>query len=177
MRGRHVTTGVTLLVLVGVLVVAVVLGAKALFAPLPQHDTPAAQGCVSTRVHKGQRVSSAQVEVSVFNASGRSGLADRTMLAFTSRGFAKGDVGNAPAGSGVKVAQVWTTRRNDAGARLVARQLGRHTRVRTVAADLGPGVDVLVGARFTRLAAAPRTLVAARTTSACRASKTASPTG
>jgi hypothetical protein len=174
-RRRHVTTGVTMLVLVAILVVAVVLGARALFAPLPKGSSSSATGCTSTVVQKGQRVSSDQVVVSVFNASSRVGLADRTMLALTKRGFTKGDVGNAPLGSGVKVAQVWTTRANDVAAQLVARQLGKKIRVRRVATDLGPGVDVVLGSRFKALVRAQRTLVAPRTTSACRASSSVSP--
>jgi len=173
-RGRHVTTGVTLVVLVAILVVAGALGLRALFAPLPSDDASAGSGCVSTELQKGQRVSSTQVQVSVFNASERAGLADRTMLALTKRGFTQGDIGNAPDDSGVKLAQVWTTETDDAAARLVARQFGKKVKVHTVETDLGPGVDVIVGKRFTKLVKAKRTIVAARATSACRA--TGSPT-
>jgi hypothetical protein len=177
-RGRHLTTGVTLVVLLVIVAVGAVVGARALFAPLPGDDTVAAgPGCVNTRVQKGQRVTSSQVQVSVFNASKRAGLADRTMLALTKRGFTRGDVSNAPQGSGVVAVQVWSTETDDAAARLVARQLGRNVKVRTVDTDLGPGVDVLVGRRFRGLVKADRTLVAGRATSACRSPGTPSPSG
>jgi hypothetical protein len=168
-RRRHLTTAVTLLVLVGILIVAGVVGMRSLFAPLPADKPSAAAspGCVTKPVRKGQRVSSAQVQVSVFNAGTRSGLANATLASLTRRGFKRGQVGNAPENSKVKVAQVWTTARGDTAARLVARQFGRATRVRTVATDLGPGIDVLVGDDFRRLAKAPRVIVATRASSAC----------
>jgi hypothetical protein len=169
-RGRHVTTAVTLVVLLGILVVAGVYGARSLFAPLPG-DNPSANAspdCVTKPVRKGQRVSARQVQVSVFNGGNRSGLADETMGSLTKRGFKRGEVGNAPEGTKVKVAQVWTTERNDTAARLVARQFGRSIKVHTVRTNLGPGVDVVIGNGFHKLAKkAPRTLVAKRPSSVC----------
>ncbi len=46
---------------------------------------------------------------------------------------------------------MWTTKANDTSARLVALAFGRRTPVRLVTTDLGPGIDVLVGNRFTSL--------------------------
>lgn len=168
MRGRHVTTGVTLVVLLGILALGAAYGAQALFAPIPDKEPAAdAAGCVTQRIEKGQRISAGQVEVSVFNAGTRSGLADQTLLALTQRGFTEGDAGNAPDGTRVRRAQVWTTERNDVAARLVARQFGRGTPVRTVRTDLGPGVDVVVGDRLRRLPRARSSLVVTRASSAC----------
>jgi LytR cell envelope-related transcriptional attenuator len=168
-RGRHLTTAVTMLVLLVILVVAAVLGVRSLFAPVPS-DKPSATAsptCVNKVVRKGQRIRAAQVQVSVYNAGTRSGLADETMRSLTKRGFKRGSVGNAPEGSKVKVAQVWSVQRNDAAARLVAHQLGPAIKVFTKRSDLGPGVDVLVGDRFTRLAKAKRVIVAKRASSVC----------
>jgi hypothetical protein len=167
-RGRHLTTAVTLLVLVGILVLGVALGAKSFFAPIPGDDEPTATpACATQKVGKGEKVSATQVQVSVYNAGSRAGLADKTMARLTGRGFKKGDVGNAPSETKVKVAQVWTTERNDAAARLVARQFGRATKVRFVDTDLGPGVDVVVGDEFRALAKAQRSIVVKRASSAC----------
>ena len=105
--------------------------------------------------------------VSVFNAGTRAGLADETMGALTNRGFDKGSVGNAPADSGVKVAQIWTTRRQDAAARLVAQQFGPAIKVKIKKVDLGPGVDVVVGNDFRKLATARRFTVVRSTQTAC----------
>jgi hypothetical protein len=169
MRGRHLTTAVTMLVLLAILAAGALWGARALFAPLPG-DEPTARAspaCVTKSVRKGQRISAAQVQVSVFNAGNRAGLADETMVSLTRRGFMEGNIGNAPETSTVKVAQVWTTRPNDAAAKLVARQFGRKIKVRRVATDLGPGVDVVVGNGLGKLAKAKRSIVVKRTSSVC----------
>lgn len=168
MRGSHLTTGVTLLVLTGILVAGALYGVKSLFAPLPDvttvDDSPS---CVRTTVKKGQRVTSRQVLVSVYNAGSRAGLADQTSASLTQRGFRKGDVGNAPENARVRVAEVWTTGAPDTAARLVARQFGRGIVVRRVRVDLGPGIDVVVGNGFRRLTKAPTVAVAQRASAVC----------
>ena len=67
----------------------------------------------------------------------------------------------------VKRVQVWTTLRDDDGARLVARQFGRKTKVRFTRTDLGPGVDVVVGDNFDKLAKGKRFVVVRRSSSVC----------
>lgn len=169
MHGRHLTTAVTMLVLLAILAAGALWGARALFAPLPG-DEPTAQPaakCVTTSVKKGQRVTAAEVQVSVFNAGTRSGLADETLASLSKRGFKEGAVGNAPETSTVKRAQVWTTEPNDTAARLVARQFGPATKVRRVRVDLGPGVDVVVGNELGKLPKAPGFVVATKASSAC----------
>jgi hypothetical protein len=169
MRKRHLTTAITLLVLVGILVLGVVLGVNALFAPLP-NETPAATPsptCTVKAVKKGQRIVPRQVQVSVFNGGTRGGLAGGTMQALASRGFKRGKVGNAPTGTTVKWVQVWTTLPNDDSARLVARQFGRETKVRVTRTDLGPGIDVVVGDALGKLAKEKRFVIVRRSSSVC----------
>lgn len=162
------TTGITLLVLIGILAAGAWIGTQSLFAPLPgEESADPAPRCAIKALRKGQRISTRQVVVSVFNAGTRAGLADETMGALTNRGFDRGTTGNAPAGSGVKVAQIWTTRRTDAAARLVAQQFGPAIKVKIKRVDLGPGVDVVVGNDFRKLAAAKRTTVVRNTQRAC----------
>jgi hypothetical protein len=166
LRGQHLRTAATLLVLLGILAAGALVGVKFLLSPTS--DAAAGpQKCVTTSVRKGQRVAAGQVQVSVFNAGTRSGLATQTLSKLTRRGFKKGEAGNAPSTSRVKVAQVWTTRRPDPAARLVARQFGPATTVRTVKVNLGPGVDVVVGDGFQRLSKAKRVVVAKTTSKAC----------
>jgi hypothetical protein len=170
MRRRHVTTAITLLVLVGILVVGVVIGVDKLFAPVPSTEEPVASPsptCTVRTVRKGQRVAPRQVQVSVFNGGDRAGLAGKTMRALSRRGFRQGGVGNAPEGVRVRRAQVWTTLRNDDGARLVALQFGRKTPVRFTRRDLGPGVDVVIGDGFDKLAKGKRFVVVRRSSSVC----------
>lgn len=167
MRGRHLTTAITLLVLVGILVVGGLYGMKSLFAPLPGDDPSAGASCSAINVKKGQKIRARQVEVSVFNGGSRSGLADETLGALHKRGFRKGSSGNAPETSKVKRVQVWTTQRRDPAARLVAKQFGPGTAVKFKDTDLGPGVDVVVGNGLGKLAKPTKVLVVKRATSAC----------
>lgn len=168
MARRHLTTAVTLLVLVGILVVGVILGVKTLFAPLPGSDNASAKpsaSCSPKTVKKGQRIRSSQVQVSVFNGGTRSGLADETLQRLTRRGFKAGEVGNAP--ETVRRVRVLTTEQNDMAARLVARQFGRGTKVVVSSTDLGPGIDVIVGNRLRKLAKPKRVMVARSSSSVC----------
>jgi hypothetical protein len=169
MNRRHLTTAITMLVLCGLLVLGVIVGVNALFAPLP--DTGKAiepeSSCAPDSVSKGDRIRSKQVVVSVFNAGTRGGLADQTLSALAKRGFKEGELGNAPEDAKVRTAQVWTGRRHDAAARLVASQLGRKARVVVTDEDLGDGVDVVVGNDFRGLVKAKRSIVVRSNQAAC----------
>lgn len=167
MRRRHITTAVTLLVLVGILAAGAVIGIRSLLAPIPDKKADAAPSCSTKEIRKGQRISSRQVQVSVYNAGNRAGLADETMSALTGRGFKKGSIGNAPSGTRVRLVQIWTTKKEDAAARLVAQQFGRSVRVQVKKVNLGPGVDVVIGDGFRRLARAKRFVVAGHPQSVC----------
>ena len=171
MTRRHLTTGITLLFLLALLVVAAVVGAKALFAPLPDSqpaasDTPSPT-CRTKVVRKGQHIRSKQVVVSVFNAGTRARLAERTLTGLAKRGFHRGEAGNAPAKANPRFVQVWTTKKHDAAAKLVALQFGQNTLVRVVGTDLGPGIDVLVGNDFRGLKPAPHSLTVSRKQTVC----------
>jgi hypothetical protein len=168
---RHITTLVTLVVLVAILAVGVLVGVKTLFAPIPGTEaatspSPSAT-CSPRNIRKGQRIRATQVQVSVFNAGTRSGLADSTMARLRARGFTAGSVGNAPTDASVKRVRVLTTDKADMAARLVARQFGRRTKVVLTTTDLGPGIDVLVGDGFDKLAKARRVIVARQSSSVC----------
>lgn len=159
---RHLVTAVTLLVLCVIVVTAAVVGWRWLFADLPDQEPVAtdepSMSCTPAEVQPGDRIRARDVRVSVFNAGTRSGLAGDTMAALTDRGFREGDVANAPGDVRVRRVEVWTTDENDAQARLVALQFGKNVPVNVQDADLGPGVDVLVGDRFRDLARARRSL-------------------
>ncbi len=105
--------------------------------------------------------------VSVFNAGSRAGLAESTLNGLAKRGFRRGEAGNAPANAKLRFVQVWTTRKHDAAAKLVARQFGKKTLLRVVTTDLGPGIDVLVGNDFRGLKKAPRALTVQRKQTFC----------
>ncbi len=168
MPSRRATSAITLLVLIALLVAGAIVGAMALFSPLPDDDEDTdAQPC-NPGLAEGDTVRTRDVTVSVFNAGTRSGLAGAIQQRLVNRGFVPGDVGNAPGTlAGVTVVRVLAPSRNDPAARLVARQFGPRTRIQASAEDLGPGVDVVVGNGFRGLTKAPRRIVAERAGSGC----------
>jgi hypothetical protein len=163
-----VVTGVTLLVLCGILAVGAWVGWRELFRPVSEDDGTEQSACTSTEVRRGERLSTRAVTISVFNAGTRVGLADRTRNALVRRGFRDGGVGNAPSETEVRRVQVWTTQRRDVAAQLVARQFRGRVPIRVLDDNLGPGVVVVVGNGFDGLrAGAPRALRATKSQSTC----------
>ena len=156
MTGRRLTTGITLVVLVIVLGGMAVYGVKAALAPLPGKSS-SKQPCSQTEKQIKKVLKRGEVQVSVFNAGTRNGLAGQTLDQVEGAGFIPGNAGNAPRSAQVRRAVVWTTQPDDPSAKLVAMALGRGTRIEVTRTDLGPGVDVLVGNKFRGLARkAPR---------------------
>lgn len=142
-------TASTLVVLVVVLVVMLVIGLHAARKPFPPlSGTSANTTCDSVKVKS--TIFRREVTVSVYNGSSRSGLADRTMAALERRAFRPGTVGNAPKGS-VAYAEVRSTTKDDPAARLVANQFKPPAKVVLAEDNLGPGVDVVLGPKFTKL--------------------------
>jgi hypothetical protein len=156
-RSRHLTTAVTLLVLVGILIAGLYFGVTTLFAPLPGDEEQAADTCETTTVSEGRQLRSRQVVVNVYNAGTRSGLAGETMEAMTARGFRPGETGNAPSGSKVRRAQVWIVEGEEDAGRLVARNLGPKTPVK-VRDDISPGIEVIVADNLRGLAKPKRAI-------------------
>jgi hypothetical protein len=167
---RHITSAVTMLVLVGILVLGAVWGWRSLFAELPGTEATAeepAGECTVEEVDAGEKLRSKQVRVSVFNGGTRAGLAGQTLDALMNRGFLAGQIGNAPSDLDVRRVQVWSTVENDPAARLVARQFGKNVKVRYSDEDLGTGVDVIVGNGFDGLRKAPRAIAVKTSREVC----------
>ncbi len=180
MERRQFTTALTLLILVGLLVMGAVWGWRQMFANLPGgglasgNPTPT---CTTEQVKGGEEVHSRQVTVSVYNGGTRPGLAGKTLDALVKRKFIAGDTDNAPSDIKVQMVEVRTTIENDVEARLVARQFGREVRVHVVKEDLGPGVDVIVGNAFKKLAKAPLTMEAEQPQEVCVPAESPQPSG
>ena len=138
-------SALTLAVLALLVLVAAVWGWSALTQPFPQ-DEPVAI-CEDTTVTAGSEVRRDQVVVSVFNGSGRSGLAGATSAQLTERGFVAGDVGDAP--TPAATTQIWAADPTNPAVSLVASQFKK---AKVVEGDaLGPGVVVVVGEKFKSL--------------------------
>lgn len=148
MDRRHLTTALTLVVLLLVLAAMAVIGVRALTAPLPGFGGSSGDaGCSEAEKQVQEFLTRRDVQVSVYNAGSVSGRAGTVLETLENAGFRGGNAGNAPPETQVRRAVVWTTEADDSAAELVAKALGPRTRVEVVPDDLGPGVDVLVGDR------------------------------
>jgi len=141
----HVKTLLTLAILGVLVLLGVVWGWSSLTQPFPHKASPKA--CYPTKVQPGDRVSPPEVTVSVYNASERVGLAESTMSALEDQGFGPGDVGNAPKGTTVLYAQIWTEDRTNPAVQLVRSRLGPRSHI-IAHKRKGPGVTVMVGPKF-----------------------------
>ena len=160
----HVKTLLTLAVLVALVLVGVTWGWAALTHPFPHQAKTLT--CYPTVLQPGDRVSAPKVTVSVFNASDRVGLAERTMTAFENQGFGAGDVGNAPKKAVVHYAQVWTTSRSDPAVKLVLSRLGNGAVV-VHRQHSGTGIVVMVGAQFHKLVTGKASIKVKKPTTVC----------
>jgi hypothetical protein len=159
MTGRRLVTGATLVGLVVLVCIMAVWGFNAATAPIDDDSsTTASSGptCAAEQQTVKKYVRRTEVTVSVFNAGAKAGSAQKTMDLLEEAGFKPGEVNNAPEGVSVDRATVYSTKADDPAAALVARALGKKTQVVHSDEELGPGVDVMIGAKFKQLdASAP----------------------
>jgi hypothetical protein len=142
---RQLTTAAALAVGALVVVAMAAWGISAATSPLPSLGSDDPATCSKDEISVQTYVTRKQVTVSVYNAGARKGFANLTLERFERLGFNPGSVGNAPKGSGVTRATVFTTDKDDAAAQLVARTLGKGVPVEVTDDQLGPGVIVFVG--------------------------------
>jgi len=158
-RGR---SALTLSMLVLLLLGGAVWGWTALTSPLPRISE---EVCVETEVAAGSKIYPDQVLVSVLNAGNRNGLAGRTMQEFIDAGFGEGTRANAPRGTEVIRAQIWTSTPQHPAVRLVRSRLGEAKVIKRTTTQ--PGVVVVVGDKFDNLVPGRKTTVAAGDITIC----------
>lgn len=166
MESRH--SAITMVVLVVLCLFGLFFGVQALTQPLPDGPLVAnpSSNCSPRVVNEGERITRADVLVSVFNATNEGGLARETLSQLSQRGFGSGSDGNVEAD--VKYAQIWANEEHDPAALLVLQQFGPRARLK-VGQDttIGPGVVVVVGEQFERLSPGPRSVRAPYDTEVC----------
>jgi hypothetical protein len=99
-----------------------------------------------------------QVRVSVYNAGAPGGEATQVMAALAEQGFREGELADAPDPVTVEGIVLWPGGADTGKVRLVRRQFP-DARLAPRRDPLGPGINVLVGEDFDRLArSAPRSI-------------------
>ncbi len=141
-------SGITLLVLLGLLLFGAAWGWSAMTKPFP--ETAEVSICNDTTVPAGTKVYPDQVTVSVANAGTREGLAGRTMKLLVDAGFGRGQTGNAPSGTEVAFAEIWTDDPLNPAVRLLKGKLGGDATIVRRDTTLA-GVTIIVGDDFKKL--------------------------
>ena len=105
--------------------------------------------CVESTFSDGDKIYPQDVTVSVLNASGREGLAARTMQALVDQGFDEGDTANAPKGTEVALAEIWAADEANPAVRLLRTRFGQ---IEVADRDhAAAGLVVVVGDQFQKL--------------------------
>lgn len=161
-----------LVTLAGAVVVVLVMtlwGYQALTAPFTDSaSADSGPDCAPEDQTIVRVVRRGEVTVSVYNTGKRSGRAQDALDLLESAGFKPGAVGNAPDDLVVTKAEVRTTRDDNPAARLVAASFGAGTKIVVVDEDYGPGIDVFIGDKFTKLRAkAPQKITLPRPETTC----------
>lgn len=109
--------------------------------------------CESRVVGADDKVTSSLVQVDVFNASSRAGLANRVSINLQRRGFRAGQIGNTESKVDPRVAAILTKDPDDPRVRLVAAQLGTNAQILEPDVPVSDdAVTVVIGDGFRDLA-------------------------
>ena len=138
-------SAVTIAVLCTLLLIGALWGWSEATKPLP--GKAEAPTCVRQVIERGEKLYPDQVVVSVFNGSGRSGLAGSTSAQLAERGFVAGDVADSP--QPAATTQIWSSDPTNPAVQLVQQQFKGAEVV--PGNPIGVGVVVVVGEKFTAL--------------------------
>ncbi|HEY1134277.1 MAG TPA: LytR C-terminal domain-containing protein [Nocardioides sp.] len=154
----RVRTAVTMSVLVVLLLGAGIWGWGRLTAPIPEAELGGASSgiCTPRDYAAGATLTATDVVVNVYNASGRSGLAQQTMTELTSRGFTAGQTGNAPGDADVARVEIRASNVESTAVGILRANLGDPVvvtldeEVDAISLWIGPGWDELKGEEGSR---------------------------
>jgi hypothetical protein len=146
---KSAKSALTLTVAVLVFVVGGLVGFRLLTSSA---DTAtAAPACTPSTVAKGKPLASNLVTVNVFNASNRSGLANRVLINLQANGFLGGQIANSTSKTTPKRVAILTNDRKDPRVRLVAKQFADKVSYAEPDIKVEDGVVVVVGDDYTGL--------------------------
>jgi LytR cell envelope-related transcriptional attenuator len=156
--------GVTIFVSVVLFGAGLFVGFRLLTAGADTFDE--APTCEDRTVAEGEKLTSNLVTVNVYNASQRSGLANRVGINLQRRGFLAGTVANSTSEVKPGAVAILTDDRDDPRVKLVAEQFGD---VEFAEPDINApdGVTVIVGDDYKELVDAPRDIESDRSISVC----------
>jgi hypothetical protein len=146
---RRLRTAITLAALAVLMLLGVTWGWAQVLKPFPgKVDAPI---CVDTSYRAGDELSVQDVTVSVLNASGREGLAARTMQELEDAGFAGGQTANAPKGTALtSPAEIWVQSAGNPAAKLLRARVGKVPVVEHPE-NTAAGITLVVGDQFGEL--------------------------
>lgn len=157
MTKHHSGGVVTLTIAVGVFLIGSFLGLRLLTASTDEIVT--APTCKSSVVQAGSELNSNVVTVNVFNASARSGLANRALINLQANGFLGGQIGNSVSVTKPKRVAILTDDPEDPRVKLVAAQFKDEVDYAPADIPVEDGVIVVIGDDFDGLKAEPTTTI------------------
>jgi hypothetical protein len=107
--------------------------------------------CTNKTVQEGEVLDSNLVKVNVFNASNRSGLANRVTINLQTNGFLGGTIDNNESATKPRRVAILTDDPEDPRVRLVAQQFKDEVAFRTPDISVDSGVTVIVGDDYSGL--------------------------
>ena len=156
----------TLLGSAAVFIIGLVAGFQMLIAKPSQ--PAAAPTCESRTVAAGDKLTSNLVTVNIFNASKKSGLANRVNINLQRNGFLGGQIGNSSSAAKAAPVTILTNDRNDPRVELVAAQFKNRVAYAVPDITVKEGVVVVIGDNFRDLKDKPvRSVVASTDVTMC----------
>ncbi len=131
-------------------------------------EPPPAPTCENKTVAAGGELTSNLVTVNVFNASARSGLANRVNINLQRNGFLGGEIGNDQSAAKPAPVTILTNNPDDPQVKLVAAQFKNKVAYAAPDITVKRGVVIVIGDDFSNLKSEPpRSVVAATEVTTC----------
>jgi hypothetical protein len=138
--------GLTMLVAAVIFVFGGLTGFRLLTSSADTADP--APTCTDKTIRKGDKLNSNAVKVNVYNASSRSGLANRVTINLQTNGFLGGTIGNSESATKPGRVAILTDDKTDPRVRLVAKQFVDKVTYAKPDVQVADGVVVIVGDHY-----------------------------